>query len=119
MKFVNRHKRRINQLTPDFNIIDGPFGERTAGKTPSSKHQRIPKQQPEGADRKIRDRKMETRACGCQQPKRRLASIYFSALNFFCHSVFGFPSSFDFRISDFSGAWMLELGAFTLSSLRG
>ena len=32
MKFVNRHKRRINQLTPDFNIIDGPFGEPTAGK---------------------------------------------------------------------------------------
>jgi hypothetical protein len=32
MKFVNRHKRSINQLTPDFNIIDGPSGERTAGK---------------------------------------------------------------------------------------
>ena len=87
----------------DLCLEDRKFETRTP-ETRGNREIRKPKFEPEGVDRKIRDRKMETGTYGCRQSKRRLASIYFSALNFFCHSVFGFPSSFDFRISDFSSA---------------
>jgi hypothetical protein len=58
MKFVNRHKRRINQLTPDFNIIDGPSGERIAGK--NSKLQAPSSREYPNSNRKALTERLET-----------------------------------------------------------
>jgi hypothetical protein len=91
----------------DLCLEDRKFETRTP-ETRRNREIRNPKPGPEDADRKIRDRKMETGTYRCRQSKRRLASIYFSVLNFFCHSVFGF------RISLVLGCWSLVL----LPSLR-